>query len=220
MANNFSETRNLFTLYTGYVRPLSYDEWNALPSDHKSAVLFVQFFNEITLAWYKLSTKCPWTPDEDGVSCICQYLEKNVKILETHPERFSSAYIYKVAYNCLYCITVDPPKPRERFEKEVNHMVSGNEDTEYDLYDTAPRHSVEEEYEEKIYKEMFWRVIEDCGLETQKVVNWLLNDVSLMKTGRRSKTYKIDPLRDVEVELEQVADIVENLKVKLEKFRR
>ena len=220
MANNFAETRNLFTLYTQYVEPLTFDQWNDLPEDRKSAVLFVQFYDEITLAWYKLSFKAPWVPDEDGVSCVCQYLEKNVKKIEDDPKRFTSAYIYQVAYNCIYCITIDPPKPRERAQKEVNHIAAGSDGTEYDLYDTASTLSAEEELELKIYKNMFWKVIEDSGLETQKVVNYLLNDMNLTKVSKRSKMYEVDPLRDVEVKLEDVEKIIVDLRVKLEKFRR
>lgn len=220
MANNFAETRNLFTMYTGYVKPLSYDEWNALPHSHKTAVLFVQFYDEITLAWYKLATKCTWVPDEDGVSTVCQYLEKNVARLEADPKRFTSAYMYQVAYNCLYCITVDPPKPRERAEKERCHIAEGPDGTEYDLYDTAACQSAEDQFEDDTYKEMFWQVIEDMGLETKKVVNYLLNNDSLTKVSKRAKSYKYDELRDVEVQLDQVEEIVAQLREKLARFNR
>ena len=91
MSNAFSETRNLFITSTGYTRPLSYDEWNMVPSEHKAAVLFVQFYDEITLAWYK--TKSFFVVEEDGVSTMLQYLMKNVPINENDSKRFKPSYI-------------------------------------------------------------------------------------------------------------------------------
>lgn len=220
MSNAFAESRNLFTMYTGYVRPLSFDEWSKLPDSHKSAVLFVQFYDEITLAWYKLSSVYTYVPDEDGVSTVCQYLEKNVSKILEKPARFNAPYIYQVAYNCLYCITHDPIKPRERFFNETSNITCSENGDELDLFDTVKSLSAEQTFEEETYKKMFWQVIEDMGLETQKVVNYLLNNDSLKKVSKLSKNYASDPLRDVEVGLDQVDEIVTKLRERLAAFRR
>ena len=220
MSNTFAETRNLFTMYVGYVRPLSYDEWKALPESHKSAALFVQFYDEITLAWYKLKTTYSYIPDEDGVSTVCQYLEKNVSRINAEPKKFSSAYIYTVAYNCLYCITHDKTSLWERNQTEISNITYSDNGDELDLFDTvADTRSAEDECEDQTFKKMFWQVIEDSSLETQKVVNHLIHGDSLKKKNVNALDYKFDVLRDVKVGLDQVEGIVEELRDKLKIFQ-
>lgn len=218
MSNAFAESRNLFTMYTGYIKPLTFDQWSTLPDSHKSAVLFVQFYDEITLAWYKLSSTYSYVPDEDGVSTVCQYLEKNVSKIMENPNKFTAPYIYQVAYNCLYCITHDPIKPRERWLNETSNITCSDSGDELDLFDTVKTGSAEDAYEADTYRKMFWQVIEDAGLETQKVVNYLLNGDPLKKVSKNSKHYANDPLRDIQVELDQVEEIVASLKEKLAAF--
>lgn len=218
--NTFAETRNLFTMYVGYVSPLSFDEWKALPESHKSAALFVQYYDEITLAWYKLKSVYSYIPDEDGVSCVCQYLQKNVSKILDDPKRFTSAYIYQVAYNCLYCITHDKTNLWERNNTEVSNITYSDNGDELDLFDTvADTRSAEIASEEETYKKMFWQVIEDSSLETQKVVNYLLNGESLNKKRCNSADYKFDALRDVKVRADQVDGIIEELRDKLKMFK-
>lgn len=212
MANAFSETRNLFITTTGYTRPLSYDEWMMIPSEHKAAVLFVQFYDEITLAWYK--TKSFFVVEEDGVSTMLQYLMKNVPIIEKDPKRFKPSYIYKVAYNCLYCISHDIKRDIERYENEVSNIVTSGED-QLDLFDTVVSKS--DMYEE-ISRQEFWAIIEDMGVKTQKVINYLLNGESLGTVSKRSKSYATDPLRDVAVSIDEMEAIVADLKKKLASY--
>lgn len=212
MANAFSETRNLFISGTGYTRPLSYEEWLIVPQEHKAAVLFVQFYEQITLAWYK--TKSFFVLEEDGVSTMLQYLVKNVPIIEKDPKRFKPSYIYKVAYNCLYCISHDIKRDIERFENEVSNIVYCGED-QLDLFDTVVSNS---DIYDEISREEFWRVIENMGLKTQKVINHLLNGEPLNKLGSRTKTYEGDPLRDIAVSVEEMEAILAELRVKLAKY--
>lgn len=212
MANAFSETRNLFIASTGYTRPVSYEEWILIPQEHKAAVLFVQFYDEITLAWYK--TKSFFVLEEDGVSTMLQYLIKNVPIIENDPKRFKPSYIYKVAYNCLYCISHDIKRDIERYEKEVSNIVMSGED-QLDLFDTVVANT--DIYEELRRKE-FWAIIENMGVKTQKVVNHLLNGESLGAVSKRSKSYATDPLRDIAVSVDEMEAILADLKKKLSRF--
>lgn len=212
MANAFNETRNLFITGTGYTRPLSYEEWIMIPSEHKAAVLFVQFYDQITLAWYK--TKSFFVLEEDGVSTMLQYLVKNVPLIESDPKRFKPAYIYKVAYNCLYCISHDIKRDIERYENEVSNIVMSGED-QLDLFDTVVGKS---DIYDEILKQEFWAVIENMGLKTQKVINHLLNGESLDKVSKRSKTYETDPLRDIAVSVDEMEAIIADLKKKLARY--
>ena len=212
MTNAFTETRNLFINSVGYTRPLSYDEWMLVPSNHKAAVLFVQFYDQITLAWYK--TKSFFVVEEDGVSTMLQYLMKNVPIIENDPKRFKPSYIYKVAYNCLYCISHNIKRDIERFENEVSNIVACGED-QLDLFDTVASGNT---VEDAIDKEEFWSLIENMDLKTQKVLNHLLNGESLNKVSKRNPMYELDPLRDIVVSVEEMEQIIEQLKIKLEKY--
>lgn len=214
LMNAFAETRNLFIQYTSYIKPLSVEEWSAAPQSQKAALLFVQFYDEITLAWHK--AKSFYTDEEDGVSIVCQYLEKNIAKISADPKRFTSAYIYKVAYNCMYCICHDIKKDRERWENEVSNIVPAGED-ELDLFDTIIGQSAEESFEKLEFSSEFWSIIEAEGLKAEKVVNYLLSKDAkdLKKVDKRSKNYSSDYLRDIEVSLDEVEEILASLRDKL-----
>lgn len=243
MNNAFAETRNLFMAYTHYERPLSYEEWVCAPQDSKAALLYVQYYEQITLAWYK--SKSYFAVEEEGVETVLQYLMKNVPIIEQNPRRFSQSYIYQVAYNCLYCISHDRKCDIERWERETSN-ITRYEGNELDLFDTVTTNLLGAD--EALTSEGFWAIIEDMGIETWKVVNYLLNEgQTLKKTTFRMKNpetlkswekktakekqqsmetylngknnYEIDILKDIEVSVEQMNQIVEDLKVKLEAFR-
>ena len=137
MNNEFAETRKLFQTIFHYdkTRPLSYDQWMKIPDDQKSAVLYLQFYDQITLAWEK--TKSYYTLTADGVSIVLQYLEKNVRIIKENSNKFNARYIYRVAYNCLYCICHDLIYPRLAYENEIPEQVSVHNDNEnsFSYYD-------------------------------------------------------------------------------------
>lgn len=242
MSNAFRETRNLFINYTNYTRPLSYAEWLAVPEDNKAAVLYVQFYEQITLAWYK--TKSFFVLEEDGVSTILQYLVKNVPILKENSARFKPSYIYQVAYNCLYCISHDIKRDIERWENETSNIIGYGED-ELDLFDTVVSNCCDAD--EELTKQKFWAIIEQMGPETEKVVNHLLNGTPMKKAAFRSsdpstraswekktdkekkeamffyevtkKNYEIDPLKDIAVSAQQAEEIIKNLREKLDAYR-
>ena len=211
--NAFNETRNLFIAHTGYTRPLSYQEWILVPDEDKAAVLFVQFFDQITLAWYK--TKSFFVVEDDGVSTMLQYLIKNVPIIQDNSKRFTKSYIYQVAYNCLYCISHDIKRDKQRFENEISNIVSAGED-ELDLFDTVVDHS---SIDSEMDKQEFWELIENMDLKTKKVINHLLTGDSLKRTSKRSYGYDTDPLRDISVTVDEMEAILAKLKVQLAKYK-
>lgn len=178
--NPFSEARRMFANYIGYTGPMSFEEWMKVDSDKKAAVLFVQFFDQITLAWYK--TKSFYTAEEDGVSTMMQYLIKNVPIIEEHPERFRPGYIYQVAYNCLYCICHDLKKDRERFELEVSNVCMVGDD-EVDLFDTVCDADL---IDTLMLKDSFWAAIEELDLSSD-MMEFVYSLASSNKPVRMSK---------------------------------
>ena len=139
----------------------------------------------------------------------------DVEKIKEQPKRFSSAYIYKVAYNCLYCISHDIKRDRDRYENETSNIVSCGED-QLDLFDTVSENI---DFDEELSKEAFWRTIENMGLPTNKVINYLLNGESLDKVSKRSKSYETDPLRDVSVSLDEMEAIINELRKQLAKFK-
>ena len=212
--NAFADTRNAFRECIGYSEPLTFDEWAKIPRHLKSAFLYVQFYNQITLAWDKANT-LKFIEDEDGVSTICQYLEKNVPIIESQPKRFTPAYIYKVAYNCLYCICHDRLCDKERLSNETSSIVI-TDGKELCLFDSLSdgRGSAEDQLNLAELESEFWSVIENIGMPAEKVMRYLSsgNLSDLKKLSKNSKRYNEDPLRDVQVSIDQMESILEELR--------
>lgn len=213
----FSDTKKNFASFINYQGPLTFSEWCELNQDQKVALLFVQFYNEITLAWAKANNGYDFITGEEGVSTMCQYITKNIPIIEKYPKRFSAAYIYRVAYNCLYCICHDRKCDKERYENETSAIVVKDGD-EYNLFDTvADKNGTPEDVMNKVdFEREFWAIIRSLGSEAEKVLRYLSSgdEKDLKKLNPRSKNYKSDPLRDVEVSLPRAAEIIEQLKEK------
>ena len=167
-------TRELFSSYIHYTHPLSYDEWLAVADDLKAAVLYCQFFEQITLAWYKL--KSVYSSEADGVNEAIQYLQKNVDIIKADSKRFTPSYIYKIMYNCLYCLCRDPNRYKKVYENECSNICESSEG-EFNVFDTyVDSHSSIEASMLADSKEKFWSVIESRGRKTVIVVAELLGE--------------------------------------------
>lgn len=171
--NPFTETKNLFAQYLEYDRPLDFDQWAQVADDQKAAVLYLQFYDQITLAWYKADSLNRGS-EEDAVSTVLQYLQKNVPIILATPKKFTPNYIYRVAYNCLYCICHDIKRDKERFAFEVRSTVPTGDGNELDLCDLVPDH--DEDITITKLKEYFWANIDDLGEEAHAVVSKLIGE--------------------------------------------
>lgn len=189
-SNQFKETYNLFRGYINYSEEYLYDEWLNSPEEHKVAILYCQFYKEITLAWNKVVSV--YSQDTDGVDEVVQYLMKNVDKIKNDSKRFRPQYIYTVAYNCLYCLCRDLNKKKKIYENECSNIVQHN-DEELDLFDTveACKETSVEGHISDNEKERFWSLIEDMGQDTVIVVSKLLNDpMNWSKTGKAKFTKK------------------------------
>jgi hypothetical protein len=195
----FYETRSLFINYLGYTDPLSYNAWNALPAEDKAAALFVQFFDQIIYAWYKQDTFLRYSTDEDGVSTVLQYLQKNVAVLEKDPKKYTAAYIYRVSYNCLYCICHDIKSAKERGEKETSNIVEGP-DGPMNLFDFLEA-VCEDSCLSDLERIDFWNVVGD-DKNTLAIVDELI--------GEKPAAKRISD--------EKRASIISDLRIKLAKF--
>lgn len=213
--NAFYDTKTLFVGTLNFTEQLSYEDWMKINPDYKAAALFVNYFTQIYGAWNKC--KSFYTPEEDGVSTVLQYLQKNVPVIENDPKRYSPAYIYRVAYNCLYCVCHDLKKPRDAWENETSNIIGCGED-ELDLFDLAVD-VVEGDMASKLTKIKFWKIIKSLDPKATKVLNHILNGEPLEAVSKCSKKYKADPLRDVEVKLEEVETIMNDIRGLLAAFK-
>lgn len=203
-SNPFYATRAMFINHTAYNKPLSYEEWMNLSAQHKAAVLYVQFFDQITLAWYKVRSF--YAQEEDGVSTIMQYLIKNVPVIEKNPKRFTPNYIYRVAFNCLYCICHDIQRDRLRWELECSNLVSAGEEV-LDLFDTVSEDpDFVDGYSIDSYRERFWDIIEDMDKDTQTVIAEILDNKS-NKLSEDRKAEVLQHLRDALAPFKKIFNI-------------
>lgn len=172
----FYATRSLFRAAVGY-EPLSYEEWLSIDDQYKAAALYVTFFDQITLAWSK--AKSFYVHDEDGVSEMMKYLVKNTPIIAASKKKYSPAYIYKVAYNCLYCISRDIKRDRLAYENNVPQYVQHGDDF-LDLFDTV---CDPEDITKLINKKTFWNkvdnVVENAAWDVKAMMNKIMQGGSL-----------------------------------------
>ena len=243
----FYDTRCLYLESTGYTEPLSYEEWAAKPDNLKAAFLYLQFYNEIVLAWTKADC-LEIGDDTEGVSTILQYLEKQVRqvqyfckanpkkkasaefrrthpdeviaverrIIDENPQKFSPGYIYRTAYNCLYCICGHDRKcDKDRYENETSGIVI-QDGKEVSIIDSVAdkRGSASDTLDSINFQNEFWSVISELGAKAEKVMRYLLShdEADLKKLNARSKLYEHDPLRDVEVSIEEAQEIIKKLR--------
>ena len=185
------ETVKLFRDATGLKvnEPLTYSEWLTLPDSIKSAALYVMFFDQITLAHYK--SRSFYSLEEDNVSIVCQYLEKNVPIIIQNPRRYSPKYIYQIAYNCMYCQSRDIKRDLLRYENEVGNITI-KDDTEYDMFDFI---SDSRTIDGMISNEDFWTIVEKRDDTALSVVENILNGTRLPAGVKAKKAAIIEELR-------------------------
>lgn len=181
-SNPFYETKVMFRDALGIYEPLSYEEWLAFEPQDKAAALYVMFYNQITFAWYKCRSF--YGLEEDGVSTVLQYLQKNVPIIEKDERRYTPNYIYRVAYNCMYCICHDIKRDRERWENEMSNIVSTGDQEEVDLFDTVRSEAFDRIFETEVLRIRFWKIIENMGDDVVTFVDGMLSGSTVPKKIR------------------------------------
>lgn len=233
-ANNyqFFQTRKMFREYlSGYPEKVDYNTWLAADNDSKASLLYVTFYQEVTLAWYNaiVSPKIVYISQEDGVSTVLQYLMKNVDKIAQDPERYSSQYIYRVCYNCLLSLWRTRGTENMRCACEVSpEYVVEPEGTRLahnwkagqpiNLWDLFP--SDDEDLETQQTKEAIWNIIRHMGPKAEKVVNHLINpDDTLHRVSSKSTERANDRLADVSVSKSEYDAIVAELRVKLAPYK-
>lgn len=206
--NEFYQTRSLLSNYFSSdldILSITYDNWTKLNDDYKAAALYVKFFDQVMMAWHRLKT--PAAIEQECVSEVLMYLQKNVAKICEDNKRFTPAYIYKVCYNCIYCKSVDPYSGQTSktswYNNTCSNIVEVGEDT-LDLFDTlTTEDTTVSSIEEDAYRDKFWGVIEEIDdADVAVVIDELL--------GYTKKSSKISD--------EKRAAVVEMLRETLDQF--
>lgn len=217
MTNAFAETKSMFVMGTEYKKPMSYDDWMKTSDDLKAAVLFVQFYNQITLAWFKVCNE--FCDDSDGVETILQYLCKNVEIIKNNPDRFNASYIYTVAYNCLasICIKGDRNKKIRELECVASNIPGYDED--HDVFDTVASVDCYVSSEKDSQSNLVWDLIESKDRDTAVVVAELIGDsMDWTRVSRSGKYRKFSKWDFAKITDERRAEIIADLRNDLQKL--
>lgn len=224
MANTISsqlaQTKQLFRAYLfDYTFPISYEEWYQADEDSKAALLFVNFYKEIALAWSKWTA--PYFSQEDGVSIAMQYITKQVDKLMVNPKLFTPQYFYAVLWNAFGGYVRSRVTDKLRCDSEMSCFVEETDglgqSTVVNIIDLFPSH--DDDYEVAQAKEAIWTIIESLGPKAEKVVNHLINPKdSLRRTSKKDISWEKDRLRDVFVSSEEYPIIIEQLESALEPY--
>lgn len=209
--SQFRATRNLYMEYLhDFEFPLTYDAWVNADSEYKAVLLFVNFFDQIEMAWYKERYSYGPAEEEDAISEVNQYLMKNVARIEEDPKRFSPGYIYRVAANCISCVGASQVNII-RNKVELSNEVAGDDNSIVNLYDLVPFE--EDSYEVRQAKDAVWDIIAKMGPKAEAVVDRLINPTSSHVIARNRQAN--DRLSDVSVSKKEYDEIVEALRESL-----
>lgn len=236
-ANNleFVKTCNLFSeflsVYYPNLKDISYNEWVQAASDHKAALLYVKFYQEVTLAWYNAVTSknVVFISQEDGVSTVLQYLMKNVAQISDDSDRFTAEYVYTVCYNCLFSLWRSRKGEQTRSSNEVSPEFTVDMPgtvfgytvkvgAHIDLFNLAPSEDLDIETQQTL--EAMWNVVHHMGPKAEKVVNHLINPKdTLHRVSKSSPERPIDRLADVTVTELEYQEILAELREKLRPYK-
>lgn len=192
--NQFVETKRMFESAVGVKYPLSYEGWLAVKDDLKAVALYVQFYDAITLAWSKARSE--FTPDEDGVSILMQYLIKNVPIITSDKKKYNPQYIYRIAYNCMGCLR-RVQRDADRYNLTQSNIV-GDGDEEFDIFEKiiSDEFDLMEYAEKRRYETEIQCIIEVLDDNSKKLVEYLLGG---KKLGKRVEVKKDDIMADLRI---------------------
>lgn len=171
-----------------YVAPgeeISYAIWLTIPESLKAAALYVQFYPEIMTALVKSTSE--YIPDEDLLSFLLQYLQKNVDKMTI--KKYNGAYIYRIAYNCMAAPRRNVV-PQKRFAVEVPQYCVTADGEQLDRFDTC----VDSEYSDiadAIADKEFWSIIQNATPEVREVIYSLLGRTKLPKYIKKKQKIEI-----------------------------
>ena len=189
----FTKTRNNFKEATNCDYPLSYEEWMALPEDKKVAALFVNFFDTITLAWYKAQAE--YIEENDGISVLMQYLLKNIPVIKGNAKKYNEKYIYTISWNSMASLR-RVKAAQDRFNLTASQYGVNDAGDEFDLFSTLPDGADITEHDEvqaavKGIMDIYLRA-DDA---TKEVISHIVNGTKIGKRTQKKEAGIIEALK-------------------------
>jgi len=196
--NQFAQTLRMFQEFTNVDETLTFDLWEGLNADQKSAALFVKFYDRITLAWY--NTKGDHTIEEDGVAeaiHICSKLcglsvkqksDKAHVACTVTSKTFTPQYIYHTMRNAFSSLNYERKSTRSQYQHPNDEITvqgqyfTDSSGTEADILLTVNGGT---DAQVELEKETFWDIIESQEPNVEKIIMRL---VSLDNNIRAAKT--------------------------------
>ena len=185
-----------------------------IPHNLKAAALYVNFYQEITLAWKKY--QLPHIEEETAVSTVIQYLIKNVDIIENDKRRYTPNYIYQLAKNAIY--------PLGRIQCNIEYYRRrcswyDSDDAIFTLWTlgdmgdnnfepwcsekVVDNTDVLDQVIERGYSDAFWEVVRNLNDEESDLIDRIVNGRTI---GKRLK--------------QREPEILATLRIKFEKFQK
>lgn len=191
-STEFTRVRNNFREATDCDYPLSYEEWMALPDDMKVAALFVNFFDTITLAWYKAQAE--YIEENDGISVLMQYLLKNIPTIKGNAKKYNEKYIYTISWNSMASLR-RVKAAQDRYNMTIPQYAATDEG-EFDLFTTLQDPADITECDE-VQKAV--RSIMDIYLKadapTKEVISHIVNGTKIGKRTQKKESEIIEALK-------------------------
>lgn len=197
----FNETKEAFLAATQVTihYPITWESWMNLDDNLKAAALFVNFFKEVTMAYNAL--KCYYLDEEDAISIVCQYIIKNVDKIKADRKRFTPAYIYRVAYNCILGFVRVPS--RKDFSDNTTSQYFNMDGEEHDIFEII------EDSTDCFKNAEFTRILENLSDEEKSMVSHLIWGSRLKKAEQRKEKELMDRIKKAFAALYEKEDDVE-----------
>lgn len=155
----------------------NYYEWEQLPADLKAIGLYVQFYDQIHLAYRKNKIQYPYIEEETAVSTVIQYLMKNVDKIIIQKDRYCPAYIYQISFNAIYALGRIKRDIGE-YENTIPLIDDSEQQYEDDSYtpeDDYLTENLEQLYDNLILESEMYDTIKQLNIQQQKIIERIYN---------------------------------------------
>lgn len=211
--NEFTTTYRLFKEAVDYYPTdiSTYEGWRELPVKLRAAGLFVQFFDQITLAYQKNKDSYPFIEEETAVSTVIQYIIKNVPMILYQAKRYTPGYMYKVAFNAIYPLGRIKQDVATYYNREsiygkfigergsYEHTIDTDAENNFTYadfnFDYITTESLEDEFDRLTSEAEFFNILEQLSDKDLEMVEKLINKVKF--TRNEKNLAKIQRIREL-----------------------
>lgn len=192
--NQFKATKTMFMNALPVKFPLAYEDWLSVRDDLKIAALYVNFFDQITLAWK--FAKSEFVSDEDAISVLMQYLIKNVPIIKEDARKYNAKYLYRVAFNSMGSLR-RVKRESDRYKYTTSNIAVTSNGEEMDLFSTivGEDSDILDILREARYESEIGTIVDGLDEEAKKYVESVLGGKKLGKRIEKKKDCIIAELR-------------------------